>query len=100
MCDSMSDDVLGVLIETYWNVKICMEMKGDDYVASINRNILECKDCCRSYPLTLPRVLIETYWNVKQEYINNMYKREKVLIETYWNVKLIKEKFLTCRRQY
>ena len=45
-------------------------------------------------------VLIETYWNVKQEYINNMYKREKVLIETYWNVKLIKEKFLTCRRQY
>ena len=54
-----------VLIETLWNVKntdgtVIAEMP------SINRNIVECKDCpSGSGKCQLQCVLIETLWNVK-----------------------------------
>ena len=55
----------GVLIETYWNVKIFM-------AEGILSGVL---------------VLIETYWNVKSGKYTNAYFVGHVLIETYWNVK-------------
>ena len=55
----------GVLIETYWNVKI------------------------NAYNLIWNEwfVLIETYWNVKVVTRDKVNNTGKVLIETYWNVK-------------
>ena len=54
-----------VLIETYWNVKThCPQ--GIKNVSSINRNILECKVGTSDLPMWVKfLVLIETYWNVK-----------------------------------
>ena len=34
----------GVLIETLWNVKSCLQLSGSALQQSINRNIVECKD--------------------------------------------------------
>ena len=56
---------LGVLIETYWNVKEGSATKLDGYHVCINRNILECKVRNARYQIQLRLVLIETYWNVK-----------------------------------
>ena len=36
-----------------------------DHVLRINRNIVECKDCCEEYVRERAGVLIETSWNVK-----------------------------------
>ena len=58
---------LGVLIETYWNVKIHGTRK---------RTIEKA-------------VLIETYWNVKLKNGGTHIMKSSVLIETYWNVKSI-----------
>ena len=57
---------IGVLIETYWNVKFnCADVhfKMPD---CINRNILECKVVFRPTGGFGITVLIETYWNVKE----------------------------------
>ena len=83
----MSIDVLGVLIETYWNVKFPEKMivrflfavlietywnvktpeeRLNTLETSINRNILECKAFWVHKGRVLCYVLIETYWNVKQ----------------------------------
>ena len=56
---------LQVLIETYWNVKEGSATKLDGYHVCINRNILECKVRNARYQIQLRLVLIETYWNVK-----------------------------------
>ena len=42
-----------VLIETYWNVKLHQVCNGSGLSASINRNILECKDGYTWYPSNL-----------------------------------------------
>ena len=76
----------GVLIETYWNVKIvvsviaslavginrnileCKAMSATGICAAIsriNRNILECKGNVTGSASLYAIVLIETYWNVK-----------------------------------
>ena len=54
-----------VLIETLWNVKKDRQVIFMDADFSINRNIVECKDPCYTFPNSLIRVLIETLWNVK-----------------------------------
>ena len=56
---------LEVLIETYWNVKLC---HGIVVIHVVN-------------------VLIERYWNVKVEDNKMIVWSMSVLIETYWNVK-------------
>ena len=57
--------------------------------ASINRNILECKEVIKQRFLQLSVVLIETYWNVKVHVGFIFLNPSGVLIETYWNVKLL-----------
>ena len=54
-----------VLIETYWNVKVHRSICFARTLASINRNILECKETTRRFRKDMVYVLIETYWNVK-----------------------------------
>ncbi len=54
---------------------------------SINRNIVECKDCpSGSGKCQLQCVLIETLWNVKWEDTKLKTDADMVLIETLWNV--------------
>ena len=98
----------GVLIETYWNVKLERWNSIHD-LHRINRNILECKDERIYQSGRNNQVLIETYWNVKTKSYSQLTldgrsinrnileckgrkekatgAAEKVLIETYWNVK-------------
>ena len=46
MMDSeKQSQMLGVLIETYWNVKVGKPLPFKNHFESINRNILECKGC-------------------------------------------------------
>ena len=63
----MADDweLVTVLIETLWNVKHDQYDSAGHGTASINRNIVECKE--RQQPVRSVRlhVLIETLWNVK-----------------------------------
>ena len=55
-----------VLIETLWNVKF-YNLEVSCLSASINRNIVECKDNGTWKGLYyLNNVLIETLWNVKR----------------------------------
>ena len=79
--------VLGVLIETLWNVKTIVKSPVS-LVPCINRNIVECKDACitSKHYLTL-LVLIETLWNVKLNEYHHTSFLCVVLIETLWNVK-------------
>ena len=76
----------GVLIETYWNVKL-LNSRNQYFHLRINRNILECKAFINASILIRSAVLIETYWNVKSGKYTNAYFVGHVLIETYWNVK-------------
>ena len=57
--------VAGVLIETYWNVKLFFTGNRWYLYNRINRNILECKVEATYDMLAKRIVLIETYWNVK-----------------------------------
>ena len=66
----------GVLIETYWNVKIfngSLNAEGD-------------------------KVLIETYWNVKVHTGRSVRSSPAVLIETYWNVKSNENFYASCKK--
>ena len=56
-----------VLIETYWNVKTKSYSQLTLDGRSINRNILECKGRKEKATGAAEKVLIETYWNVKYD---------------------------------
>ena len=99
-----------VLIETSWNVKKIMIAVIFFEVSSINRNIVECKDCshwcivhnqirinrniveckdCSHWCIVHNQiVLIETSWNVKFRCGYILKRGVIVLIETSWNVKV------------
>ena len=53
-----------VLIETYWNVNFFKFENIQLLIRSINRNILECKHLATVKAKDGVDVLIETYWNV------------------------------------
>ena len=98
-----------VLIETYWNVKLCIcdislsvpsrinrnileckevtKTKTEAVAAGINRNILECKGrrCCyfNDRIVSINRNILEC----KAQQLNVTRAWSSVLIETYWNVK-------------
>ena len=55
---------LCVLIETYWNVNKNTELLAQKQELRINRNILECKYVFGPHWFLFAIVLIETYWNV------------------------------------
>ena len=54
-----------VLIETLWNVKTEARHLEKE-LASINRNIVECKGMITNIKVLSSLVLIETLWNVKE----------------------------------
>ena len=54
--------------------------KGGVAGVCINRNIVECKDPCYTFPNSLIRVLIETLWNVKYKILKKIDQNRKILI--------------------
>ena len=99
----------GVLIETYWNVKVYLRLLFVIPLFGINRNILECKD---NRTRNLQYLGYSINRNILECKVWKIYKRifcwscinrnileckernqgvleieEQVLIETYWNVK-------------
>ena len=72
--------------------------KGGVAGVCINRNIVECKDPCYTFPNSLIRVLIETLWKVKYKMHQPVHQHQTVLIETLWNVK--KNMYTAQRMEY
>ena len=88
-----------VLIETSWNVKN-YQLSFRNRLASINRNIVECKEAYGLAKGIQRIVLIETSWNVKNVRGRRQDKINPVLIETSWNVKLVEWHLLICTVWY
>ena len=85
-----------MIIETYWNVKICCCVRPFPSALCDNRNILECKVYTsfhiRAYSRSDNRNILEC----KEGKQTKKGKHdERVIIETYWNVKLILFCFLS-----
>ena len=76
-----------VLIETLWNVKSVNPLCCFISLRRINRNIVECKDIFLENFEGIICVLIETLWNVKKNESAKLKMQVMVLIETLWNVK-------------
>ena len=79
----------GVLIETYWNVKMIPAYNSLRSSAGINRNILECKVTSLEPSFTLDFRINRNILECKDRSEAGRRKHNSVLIETYWNVKLL-----------
>ena len=78
-----------VLIETLWNVKNQVSINTTTTLASINRNIVECKDYTTQGDIRegprINRNIVECKGRSKRATTH----AAGVLIETLWNVKLL-----------
>ena len=77
-----------VLIETYWNVKVAMQLLPQ-FCLRINRNILECKVLYKACITPVASGINRNILECKVGCICKIYAVINVLIETYWNVKVL-----------